>query len=537
MADQVTTYQCPACTGPLHFDGKIGKLKCDYCGSTYTTQEIEKLFAAKNESAVQAHMQAQQKAEAEAAAGAQGAAAGGSAASAGTGAAGGGHTAAAGSAGTSAAGSAAAGSASAGASGGTYSGTSGGASAAGTASGWGNDAAKMRAYNCTSCGAELICDETTAATSCPYCGNNTIIPGQFSGTQKPDYVIPFQYEKKDAINALKHYYKGKTLLPGSFNNSNHLEEIKGVYVPFWLFSGHVDASGVYDARQDEVFRQGEFQVTRSRHYEVDREGTISFSRVPVDASTKMPDDLMDSIEPFDYRSITEFSLSYMPGYLANKYDVSQKESARRAEDRARNSARDALDATVRGYTSFNTRRHDETIYNDKTEYAVFPVWLLSTRWQGQNFLFAMNGQTGRMTGNLPVSKAKQTLWFLIVFAACFMLFGSFLLTGEDTTTSSYIIALAFALIPAAIVNAVLVSQMKPVAQESRAAAYVTEGGMHLRSQNDRYIRTTESRVKIQNAQPQGGGAAGGHPGGPMGGPMGHGPHGGPPHGGGRPGRR
>ena len=181
----------------------------------------------------------------------------------------------------------------------------------------------MRAYNCTSCGAELICDETTAATSCPYCGNNTIIPGTFAGTQRPDWVIPFKSDKKDAVNALKSYYKGKVLLPGTFSNNNHLEEIKGVYVPFWLYSGDVEAQGRYEAKKDQVFRQGEYQITRSEHYAVEREGTISFSRIPVDASTKMPDDLMDSIEPFDYRTITEFSLSYMPGFLANKYDVSQ----------------------------------------------------------------------------------------------------------------------------------------------------------------------------------------------------------------------
>ena len=344
MADQVTTYQCPACTGPLHFDGKTGKLKCDYCGSSFTVGEVEKAFAAQNASAVTAKEKADQKAEKE--------------------------------------------------------------------SGWGSDAAKMRAYNCTSCGAELICDETTAATRCPYCGNNTIIPGQFAGTLKPDYVIPFKYEKKDAVNALRGYYKGKTLLPGSFSNSNHLEEIKGVYVPFWLYSGHVDARGLYEAKQDEVFRQGEYEVTRSRHYEVSREGTISFSRVPVDASSKMPDDLMDSIEPFDYRAITEFSLAYMPGYLANKYDVSSQECGKRAEERSKNSAENALRGTVTGYTSVMTRSHDEKIRNEKTEYAVLPVWLLSTNWQGQNFLFAMNGQTGKMIGNLPVSRAKQTLWFL-----------------------------------------------------------------------------------------------------------------------------
>ena len=444
MADQVTTYQCPACTGPLHFDGKTGKLKCDYCGSSFTVGEVEKAFAAQNASAVSAKEKADQKAEKE--------------------------------------------------------------------SGWGSDAAKMRAYNCTSCGAELICDETTAATRCPYCGNNTIIPGQFAGTLKPDYVIPFKYEKKDAVNALRGYYKGKTLLPGSFSNSNHLEEIKGVYVPFWLYSGHVDARGLYEAKQDEVFRQGEYEVTRSRHYEVSREGTISFSRVPVDASSKMPDDLMDSIEPFDYRAITEFSLAYMPGYLANKYDVSSQECGKRAEERSKNSAENALRGTVTGYTSVMTRSHDEMIHNEKTEYAVLPVWLLSTNWQGQNFLFAMNGQTGKMIGNLPVSRAKQTLWFLAVFAVFLVLFGSFLLTGEDVNATSYLLAVVFALIPAGIVNAVLYSQMKPVARQSGASAYVTDGGIRLHIKDDRYIRTTESRVKLQNAQPPGGGRGpgGGH---------------------------
>ena len=447
MADQVTNYQCPACTGPLRFDGKTGKLKCDYCGSYFTVQEVEKLYAAKNASAEKAKENADKaKENADKA-----------------------------------------------------------KENADSGSGWGSDAAKMRAYNCTSCGAELICDETTAATQCPYCGNNTVIPGQFAGTLKPDCVIPFKYEKQDAVKALKGYYKGKTLLPGSFNNSNHLEEIKGVYVPFWLYSGHVDARGLYEARQDEVHRQGEYEITRSRHYEVSREGTINFSRVPVDASTKMPDDLMDSIEPFDYRDLKEFSLAYMPGYLANKYDVSRQECGKRAAERSRNSAQDALRGTVDGYTSVTTRTHDEKIYNEKTEYAVLPVWLLSTKWQAQNFLFAMNGQTGKMIGNLPVSRAKQTIWFLAVFILSFLLFGSFLLTGEDVTAVSYLIAFIFAFVPAAIVNAVLCSQMKPVAQKNRAAAYVTDGGVRLHVKDDRYIRTTESRVKIQNAQPRGGG--------------------------------
>ncbi len=544
MADQVTNYQCPACTGPLHFDGKIGKLKCDYCGSTFTVQEIEKLYKAKNESAAAAKEKADKKAEKEAAEAAaleqemqaaqnapeSGAAAAfsgipsqGSAGSAGSHAAqaaqsagssgvhAGGPAGAHGSSGSSAAASAGAhGSSGHPAAGQTHTAASP-ASSAGDNSGWGKDAAKMRAYNCTSCGAELICDETTAATSCPYCGNNTIIPGTFAGTQRPDWVIPFKSDKKDAVNALKTYYKGKVLLPGTFSNNNHLEEIKGVYVPFWLYSGDVEAQGRYEAKKDQVFRQGEYQITRSEHYAVEREGTISFSRIPVDASTKMPDDLMDSIEPFDYRTITEFSLSYMPGFLANKYDVSQKECGKHAGERARRTAEDALRGTVQGYTSVATSAHKETICNEKTEYAVLPVWLLSTKWEGQNFLFAMNGQTGKMIGNLPIAKGKQMLISILVFILSMLVFGSFMIAGEDVDSTSYLITAVFAIVMTAIVNMVLVSQMKPVARESHAAAYVVHGGIKLSHHSDQYLRTTESRVRIQNSQRPGGGMEHGGP--------------------------
>lgn len=488
MADQVTNYQCPACTGPLHFDGKIGKLKCDYCGSTFTVEEVEKLFREKNEAAAKNQQKADEKAEKEAAEAAafekeaQAAQSAPAAADA--------------------------------------SNATGPAQTVSGSGGWGNDAAKMRAYNCTSCGAELICDETTAATQCPYCGNNTIIPGQFAGTLRPDWVIPFKSEKKDAVNALKSYYQGKFLLPGSFSNNNHLEEVKGVYVPFWLYSGHVDATGQYEAKQNEVFRQGEYEITRSKHFEVDRAGTISFSRIPVDASTKMPDDLMDSIEPFDYRTITEFSLSYMPGFLANKYDISKDQCMKRADERARNTAEAELRATVTGYSTVATRAHDEQIHNEKTEYAVLPVWLLSTNWEGKNFLFAMNGQTGKMIGNLPISKMKQTITLALVFILSFLIFGSFLLGGEDTSTVSYLITAAFALVLTAIVNTVLVSQMKPVAHKARAAAYVSHGGMKLSRRDDRYIKTTESRVRLQNRQAPGGGKGPGGPP-PHGGPGGH----------------
>ena len=352
MPAQVTNYQCPACTGPLHFVGESGKLECDYCGSTYDVKEIEELYADKEAEAVAASKKAEGRSEDEKAW--EYAAAGGD---------------------------------------------------------WGEDADKMRAYSCPSCGAQLICDETTAATSCPYCGNPTVVPGQFGGTLRPDYVLPFKLSKEDAIQKLKEHYKGKILLPKAFTAENHIEEIKGVYVPFWLFDGRADVEMTFHATNSRTYREGDYQVTDTEHFEIFRAGTVDFEKVPVDGSSKMPDDFMDSIEPYDYSALTEFSTAYLPGFLADKYDVDAKAASERADERCRNTAVDSTKNTVGGYDSVHVRSERVSMERGDVKYALMPVWMLSTKWKDQNYLFAMNGQTGKLVGDLPADKGKLRTWF------------------------------------------------------------------------------------------------------------------------------
>jgi DNA-directed RNA polymerase subunit RPC12/RpoP len=272
---------------------------------------------------------------------------------------------------------------------------------------WGADAEGMKMYNCPSCGAELICDSSTGATSCPYCGNPTVVPGQFTGALKPNYVIPFKVEKDAAIEALKKHYKGKIFLPGTFTSNDHLEEIKGVYVPFWMFDGKGDASATYKASNTSVHRSSNEEITTSTIIRVRRGGNMSFEKVPVDASTKMPDDYMDSIEPYDYSELKEFSTAYLPGFLADKYDVTVEECVDRADTRAKKTVSDALlhDASI-GYTSCFPRNEYIQLQRGKVHYALLPVWLLNTKWNGKDYLFAMNGQSGKFVGDLPMDKKK-----------------------------------------------------------------------------------------------------------------------------------
>ena len=282
---------------------------------------------------------------------------------------------------------------------------------------WGEDAAKMRAYSCPSCGAELICDETTAATACPYCGNPAIVPGQFSGSKKPSSIIPFKISKEQAVEALKKHYQGKPLLPKAFSEESHLQEIKGVYVPFWLFDGEAAADAAYKTTRTRTRVSGNERVIITDHYEVWRKGTVAFSNVPVDGASKMPDSYMDAIEPFDYGEMKPFSLSYLPGFLADKYDVPAEDCLPRVQSRCRTTALDAMRGTVIGYESCIPVREDVSISSSEVTYALLPVWLLSTKWKDEIYLFAMNGQTGKLIGNLPISRARLWTWFGGIFAA------------------------------------------------------------------------------------------------------------------------
>ena len=364
MAEQITNYQCPACTGPLHYSESLGKLKCDYCGTEYEVAEIEAMYAKKEEKSVEAQKKAEKETEQKKQQQAKAA--------------------------------------------------EEGWDTSDISDNWGKDAAGMKSYNCPSCGAELICDETTAATSCPYCGNPTVVPGQFSGVLKPDYVIPFKVSKKEAIEKLKMHYKGRPYLPKSFKDDNHIEEIQGVYVPFWMFDGEAEGWANYKASRSHTHREGDYEVTRTEHFDVYREGSLAFEKVPVDASSKMPDDHMDSIEPFDYKELKPFSTAYLPGFLADKYDVSVEDSQERADSRCAGTLVDAMRDTVVGYDGCFVENQDIKLKRGKVHYALLPVWMLTTKWKDKDYLFAMNGQTGKLVGDLPTSWGKFWATFGII---------------------------------------------------------------------------------------------------------------------------
>lgn len=343
MSD-VNVYTCPNCNGVLHYDARQQCLKCDNCGSTFTTEEIDEAYRRQDaSSADELDSTVMPEAFSE------------------------------------------------------------------------EEAKHLRAYDCPACGAQLIMDETTGATACPYCGNNAIIPSTFRSVYRPEYVIPFKMEKQEAIDKLQEFLKKMPYLPDAFTAENHIEEIKGVYVPFWLYdaktTGHIRAH----CTRTRTHTEGDYRVTTTDHFLVTRDGKMSFENVPVDASSHMPDDLMDSIEPYNFSEMVPFELGYLPGYMADRYDVESEDDEDRVDRRIKNTTKRELSSTINGYTGVMVENEDVRVKRGAVHYALLPVWLLSTNCNGKNYLFAMNGQTGKMIGDtVPRDKGKMIKNFLTI---------------------------------------------------------------------------------------------------------------------------
>ncbi len=270
---------------------------------------------------------------------------------------------------------------------------------------WGDgEADGMRVYVCKSCGGEIVGDENMAATACPYCDNPIVMMNQFSGILKPDCVIPFKLDKETAKKKLAEHFKGKKLLPKAFTKDNHIDEIKGIYVPYWLFDTGVDASMYYKATKVKTWEDSKYRYKKTDTYRCVREGDIAYENVPVDGSTKMPDDLMESLEPYNMKDAVDFQTAYLAGYLADKYDVDSDTSINRANERIKKATEDTFRNTVKGFNTVTPSGESLRFHDGHARYALYPVWLLNTTWNGEKYVFAMNGQTGKFVGNLPCDK-------------------------------------------------------------------------------------------------------------------------------------
>ena len=273
----------------------------------------------------------------------------------------------------------------------------------------------LHVYSCNNCGGQIIMDENTVASACPYCGNPVVMVSNVVGENQPSRIIPFKLDKEKAKAEFKKHLDNKKFLPDAFKETSHLDEIKGLYVPFWIFDGEGEASLNFSAQTVRSWRSGDYEYTETSYYHLHREGDISFSAVPVDGSSKIEDELMQSIEPFDVKDAVPFNKAYLSGYMADKYDVGPEESVKVANNRIKNSTVSYISSTTSGYSNVSYTGGNVHVSKGVQEYVFYPVWLMKTKWNGKDYTFAMNGQTGKFVGDLPSDPGKITKTSIMTF--------------------------------------------------------------------------------------------------------------------------
>lgn len=355
---KTVTYQCPNCGAALEYDNALGKFKCLYCDSEFTDNEISRLF---EENSTEQLTQENLERERRAAA----------------------------------------------------------------------DESNMEAeefsgvsalYTCPNCGAGVICDSLTASTRCHFCHTPVILTGRLSGEFKPDCIIPFSKTREQAEQAFLQYCKGKILLPKGFKTQAQIMNITPLYVPYWLKSGNVDAYLEAEGRKVRSWTSGDTRYTNTKIYKVIRQAEFTFVRVPCDGSKRIDDMLMESIEPFNYDEMKPFTMSYLSGCGAEKYDVSADEAAQRIDRRVSDGAVEELKADISGYTSVTESGRRVAYNSQRTIYGLLPVWFLNYTFKGKDYPFVMNGQTGVHFGILPVSKVKKWLLTAAIVAVIWAIF-------------------------------------------------------------------------------------------------------------------
>ena len=270
---------------------------------------------------------------------------------------------------------------------------------------------ELDSYHCKNCGAEIVGEPETIATFCLYCKSPTIIKARMQGEFNPRYVIPFKIDQKQAKEIYAKWIKSHFLAPKAFKEKEEIEKIRGVYAPFWLY--HSDRVRVYSSGVGEntrTWRSGDTEYEETSYYNVVREGEISYQNIPVDASVKMDDTVMMAIEPFDYNEMRDFSMDYMSGFFAERFDEDKNALEPRAKGRMDEFAKEKIRSTIH-YSRYNPSVEDISFRQIDADYSLLPVYILTNIYNGKAMQYIVNGQTGKIYGDVPISYGRlATVW-------------------------------------------------------------------------------------------------------------------------------
>ncbi|MDR0918654.1 MAG: hypothetical protein LBM93_05320 [Oscillospiraceae bacterium] len=351
---------------------------------------------------------------------------------------------------------------------------------------------QINLYTCSGCGAEITADDTTSATSCCYCHCPVILTGRLAGKYKPDKMIAFNYDKNQAVEIFNNWIKKRWFVPKDFKTSSG--DITGIYVPYWLADCNTESSMNALGLKTRSWRKGNYLVTETKEYDVEREAKLYFEDVPIDAAQKIDNELLGAIEPYNYSEFKPFSMAYLSGFLSNKFDITQQDVMKDITKRVEDSSKEYLRSTMRDYSSVKISAAICDIKKSNFEYALLPVWFLNYKYNDKDYEIVVNGQTGKLAGTPPLS-IKRLLTGALLLIVGMSIFGSIagtiLSLGQGVGGGGFFFGFIAAMVM--IVNSKFSYKFK---KQISGTNYLKNSDLTL--EKDIHLRTYQTREKVND---------------------------------------
>lgn len=268
---------------------------------------------------------------------------------------------------------------------------------------------------CNHCGAYIEESAEVISTKCGYCNNTLVAISRIEATRVPDYIIPFKVGREQMVQAFQNASRGRPLLPPQFRDAAVIREAVGMYVPFWLYDGQAKGSASITAESIHTERTANQKTVTTQTFQIEREGSVEFRGIPVCASLHLPRQRAEAAEPFDMSALVPFKTAYLAGYSATSFTIPSKDTNALGEERAIATLRDFLVSNL-SYSNHTVDAINVQFTQGRVHYVMLPIWLLNIEYQGTLHQFTINGQTGEVVGEFPISTQRLRRLRLKYFA-------------------------------------------------------------------------------------------------------------------------
>lgn len=286
---------------------------------------------------------------------------------------------------------------------------------------------ELTSYACMVCGGEIIIENTVTATVCAYCGASQIYPQKKEGMIAPESLIPFQISKKQVQDLFKKWLSSRWFAPSSLSKEARGSGISGIYLPHWTYDSHTSTNYLcevghyYEEIETYTEEENGKQVTKTRKVQKIRWSKASgyleefFDDVLVVASRKQMSSKIYQISPFYLQKLVPYKPEYLSGFMAERYQVSLKDGFELAKSMMKDDIKGSIEKKERQHADLVRDISINVKFSEvKYKLILLPLWISSYTYKNKVYQYLVNGQTGQVSGDAPMSLWKVGTLILMI---------------------------------------------------------------------------------------------------------------------------